>query len=293
MKLPAMDAVRSKRFGYLSTDQANIAIIMYDDSVPNRNGGDAWRVPRPVFVQSDGPVDFVDLVEDPQNYEKNNFSNSFWEEAAKIYRIVSPEYENTPEDTKFNAENAENEFETAFLNNIVGILNNNGVSSEIWNHVLEDAQWNRIEDNETGDVNLFGGEEEKTFADSEFKDNDYIPPIDQINEWGLYSYSWRHNGCAVDSLWVRFKTENGETREYPIIENLHGVSTVVSINPDFGSIDSNYVSESVLEALENKEPLQNGDSVENALVEMVQDIELSEKSQYFIQNATESTKITE
>lgn len=290
MNIPAMDAVRSKRFGYISTEEANIAITLYDDLVENRNFGGSWRVPKPVFIQTEEPVDVVEIVENADYYDKCNFSGGFWEEIAKIYRGVSEHYENP--DVDIIPRNGENDFEAMFISHTLNVLMNEGPTHELWNTVLSDAQFNRIEDNETGDVNLFGEDENRDFVESEFHSNDYIPNPEELEEWGLYSYSWRKDGCEVDSLWVRFRDKNG-VKEYPLIENLNGLTSIVSTEPDFGTVESNHISEKVQEALaEGRVLFEDGTDVEQALTETVDAVEnMSDKTSFFIENATESERV--
>lgn len=289
MMIPALDAVRSQRFGYLSTENADMAIVLYDDMVENRNHGKAWQVPKPVFLRTDEPTDLVTVAENAESIEKNNFSRGFWEEVAKIYRVLSPEYPEDGSETEVQPQSAENLFESQFINNIIHAVNNHGPSHELWESVLSDAQWNRIEDAETGDVSIFS-EDERTFEESLFDDVEYIPSVDEVQEWGLYSYSWRHEGKEVDSLWVRIRGENGNVKEFPLVENLNGLGSVVSTNPDFGGIESNHISQTLQQALESG--TTNGeDDVESKLAEVVHTTNLSDKTASYIQKATQSTDI--
>lgn len=288
MNIPAMDATRSKRFGYLSTDSANIATIMHDEKVPNRNHGEAWRVTQPVYIKTDNIVDVVSTFED-NKYTKNNFSIGFWNQVAKIYRVVSPNFEDTGENTEIKyKKNTKNSFEAHFLHNIVHTLNSCGPSSELWYTVLEDAQWNRIEDSETGDINLFG-DDNRTFKESSFKDVEYIPSVNQVDEWGLYCYSIDYQEQKMNSLWIRMKDNSGDVVEYPLIED-NEMGAIVSIKPDFGSLESNHISKEAQEALENQ--FIGGESnSEERLTDLIGNMDLCSKTEYVINNATESTDI--
>lgn len=288
MMIPAMDAVRSKRFGYIKTEDVQIAIILHDKDVENRNHGEAWQRPSPIFVKGDSSVDVTSIVENAEDYEKKSFSNGFWEETAKVYRIVSPDYEDSGEDTEIDYDRLDNEFEVDFLSNIVHVLNNEGVSHQIWSNVLEDAQWNRIDDCETGDVNLFD-DEQRSFAESNFEGTEYVPNPEEVEQWGLYAYNWEFEGRNVESLWVRFKGSNGTVKEYPLVESLDGLGSIVSTDPDFGSIESNHISESLQKALENMGSMD--DEVDNRMVSAVQSASLSDTTADYISRATESEKI--
>lgn len=286
--IPAMDAVRSKRFGYIDSSDLRIAVILHDKDVENRNNGDAWQRPCPVFIEGESSVDISEVVENAEEYEKKNFSSEFWNEAAKVYRIVSPDYDEDGSESEVNYDNIENEFEVNFLLNIVHILNEEGASHQIWHTVLEDAQWNRIEDCETGDVELFG-DRHKTFTESNFKGTQYIPEPEEVKDWGLYAYNWTYDEQEVESLWVRFKGSNGNVKEYPLVESLDGLGSVVSTDPDFGTIESNHISKSVQKALEN------GGSVDSEkelrLIQSVNSADLSDTTSKYLDKATESQDI--
>lgn len=288
MMIPAMDAVRSKRFGYIETEDVQIAIILHDKDVENRNHGEAWQRPSPIFVKGDSSVDVASIVENAEDYEKKFFSNGFWEETAKVYRIVSTDYEDSGEDTEIDYDRLGNEFEVDFLSNIVHVLNNEGVSHQIWSNVLEDAQWNRIDDCETGDVNLFG-DEQGSFVESNFEGTEYVPDPEEVEKWGLYAYNWEFEGRNVESLWVRFTGTNGTVKEYPLVESLDGLGSIVSTDPDFGSIESNHISESLQKALENIGTME--DEVDNRMVSAVQSASLSDTTADYISRATESEEI--
>lgn len=223
----------------------------------------------------------MNVAENAESIEKNNFSQSFWEEVAKIYRVLSPEYPQNGFDTEVQPQNAENQFEAQFINNIIYAVNNHGSSHELWKSVLLDAQWNRIEDAETGDFSIFS-EDERTFEESVFDDVESIPSVDEVQEWGLYSYSWRHEGKEVDSLWVRILGENGNVKEFPLVENLNGFGSVVSTNPEFGGIESDHISQTLQKALESG--TTNGEDV-------VHTTNLSDKTASYTQKATQSTDI--
>lgn len=286
--IPAMDAVRSKRFGYIETDDVQITIILHDKDVENRNHGEAWQRPSPIFVKGDSSVDVASIVENAEDYDKESFSNGFWEETAKVYRIVSPDYEDSGEDTRIDYDRLDNKFEVEFLSNIVHVLNNEGVSHQIWSNVLEDAQWNRIDDCETGDVNLFG-DEQGSFVESNFESTEYVPNPEEVEKWGLYAYNWEFEGRNVESLWVRFKGTNGTVKVYPLVESLDGLGSIVSTDPDFGSIESNHISESLQKALENIGTME--DEVDNRMVSAVQSASLSDTTADYIGRATESEEI--
>lgn len=291
MNIPAMDATRSKRFGYLSTESANIATIMHDEKVPNRNHGEAWRVTQPVYIKTktNSIIDVVSEFEDNE-YTKKNFSMGFWNEVAKIYRVVSSGFEEKGKniDIKYN-ESTKNSFEAHFLQNIVHTLSSCGLSSELWSTVLEDAQWNRIEDPETGDINLFG-DDNRTFKESNFKTVEYIPSVSQVDEWGLYCYSMDYENQRTNSLWIRMRNNTGDVAEYPLIED-NEIGSIVSIEPDFGEIESNHISKEAQEALEDQ-TIGGESNFEERLTDLIQRIDLCSKTEYVIGNATESTEIT-
>lgn len=289
MNIPAMDAVRSKRFGYISSDKATVATILYDELVDNRNFGDDWRISRPVFLRTNEPTDVAKFVENAEEHRKNNFSDGFWEEIAKLYRAISEHYENG-EDVEIVPKNGANEFEAMFISNTLNVVLNEGPSHDLWHTVIEESQWSRVDDAETGDVNILGKEGDRSFKKSRFKDQEYIPQPENMDSWGLYSYSWRHEGKEVDSLWLRFRLGD-EIKEYPLIESSNGLCSIVSVEPDFGSIESNHISEEVQTALSNSEILKTGTGVEESLTEVVNSVEACNKTRYFIDNAQDSTEV--
>ena len=61
----------------------------------------------------------MEVVENTEKYEKKRFSNDFWAEAAKVYRIVSPDYDADGSELEVDYDNLQNEFELDFLSNIV------------------------------------------------------------------------------------------------------------------------------------------------------------------------------
>lgn len=286
--IPAMDAVRSKRFGYIETDNIKIAIILYDQDVENRNNGEAWQRPHPVFVKGDSPVDVSEVVENTEKYESKSFSQAFWTEAAKVYRIISSDYEEDGSRSEINYDKLQNEFEVEFLSNIIHILNNEGASHQIWNTVLEDAQWNRIDECETGDVELFG-DSNKSFSESNFVGTKYVPDPDNVEEWGLYAYNLTHEERELVSIWVRFKGSNGTVKEYPLIESLDGLGSIVSTDPDFGTIESNHISNSLQTALESVGSVD--DEEDSRILKSVKSANLSSTTAKYLDNATESQKI--
>lgn len=288
MNIPAMDAARSKRFGYISTESANIATVMHDEKVPNRNMGEAWRSTRPVYIKTNGIVDVVAEFEN-NNYTKNNFSTGFWNEVAKVYRIVSPDFEDDGENAEIEYDdNTDNDFEARFLQNIVHTLSTCGSSSELWSSVLQDAQFNRIENSGAGNVNIFG-EDDICFKESEFNGVEYIPSVEQIDKWGLYCYNAEYDGEKMNSLWIRMKNSKGDILEYPLIEN-NKIGAIVSIVPEFGSLGSDYISKDAQIALENQD-VGGVSNHEERLTDQVRDIDLNNKTKYVIENATESTNI--
>lgn len=289
MNIPAMDAVRSKRFGYISSDKATVATILHDELVGNRNFGGDWRISRPVFLRTSEPADIVRLIENAEEHRKNNFSDSFWEEIAKLYRAISEHYEGG-EDVEIIPQNGANEFEAMFISNTLNVVLNEGPSHDLWHTVIEESQWSRVDDAETGDVNVLGEDGDRSFEQSKFEDQKYIPQSDDMDSWGLYSYSWRHEGKEVDSLWIRFRSGD-EIKEYPLIESSNGLCSIVSVEPDFGSIESDHISDEVQTALSNSEVLETGTSVEQSLTEMVKSVETCDKTQYFIDNARNSTEV--
>lgn len=289
MMIPALDAVRSQRFGYLSTERADMAIVLYDKKVGNRNHGEDWQIPKPVFLRTHEPTDLVTIVENAESVEKNNFSQGFWEQVAKIYRVLSPEYSEDGSDTEVQPQNAENQFETQFVNNIIHTVNNYGPSHELWESVLSDAQWNRIQDAETGDVSIFS-EDERTFKESVFTNVDYIPSIDEVQGWGLYSYSWRHEGKEVDSLWVRIQGDNGNIKEFPLVENLNGLGSIVSTNPDFGGIESNHISRPLQQCLTSS-TVGGETQMEEDLSQAVKSASLSDKTRQYVSRAVDSSTV--
>jgi hypothetical protein len=281
MMIPAMDAVRSNRFGYVSTDSTNVAVIMHDEEVPNRNHGQAWRITRPVCIQTSDNVDIVNVIENA-DYEKNNFSSDFWEEAARIYRVVSDEYDEDT-DTDINCENPDSSFETDFLYNIIHTLNNCGASTDLWGKVLRDAQYHKIEDSKIdGSID----ENEQEFSESSFDAVNYIPEIYEIYNWGLYCYSIHNEDIEMDTLWLRIEDETGDIKEFPIIEN-NGKGSIVSINPKFGSVDSNHLSNEAQESLE-EQIIAGETDIERSLTKMVKNTELSDKTEKLVDNATQS-----
>lgn len=289
MNIPAMDAVRSKRFGYISSEKATVATILHDELVENRNFGEQWRVTRPVFLRTTEPTDMVKFVENTEEHQKNNFSESFWEEIAKLYRAISDGYDEG-EDTEIVPQNGENHFESMFISNTLNVVLNEGSSRDLWYTVIEESQWNRIEDCETGNINIFGEDDRRTFEESKFENSEYIPSPESVDNWGLYNYSWRHEGNEVDSLWVRFRVDK-TVKEYPLVENSNGLCSVVSVDPDFGSISSDHIEPKVQNALENGSILEQDTDVNRSLTEMVKSVESSDRTEYFIQNATDSNKI--
>lgn len=276
-----MDAVRSNRFGFLSTDSANVAVVMHDEEVPNRNRGEAWRITRPVYLQTGDNVDIVNVIENA-DYEKNDFSSEFWEEAARIYRVMSGEYEEDT-DTDIKCEKPDSSFETKFLYNIIHTLNTCGASTDLWSKVLRNAQYYEIEDSK---ISSSIDEKENKFSESSFESVNYIPEIDEIYNWGLYCYSIHNSDIEMDTLWLRIEDETGEIKEFPIVEN-NCKGSIVSINPDFGSVDSNHLSDKVQECLE-KEMIGGESDVEKSLTKMVKNADLSDKTEKFIKNATDS-----
>lgn len=171
-----------------------------------------------------------------------------------------------------------------FLNNIIAIFNQgNGFTQDIYSHVLSDAEWNRIEDCKTGDVSLFG-DEENTFEESTFTTQNYLPSMEDVDEWGLYDYSFTSEFANTTSLWVRIK-KGDNIQEFPLVYDTDESLVVVSSNPDFGDVQSNHITEEIQEAFESSE-------VVDSMTNMIAFTELSSEVEQYISNATESTDIT-
>lgn len=297
MQIPAMDAVESKRVGILQGDDFDLAAIMHDMSVPERNNGKFFRTARPVCIHTTEPVSLEHIFNTASEYNQHNFSEEFWQEADKTYRSVSNEYE-LEEDEEFNFERCmqkgrTGQFEAHFLSNIHHILVSESTTHEIWSNFLEDARWNRVEDCETGDVDisLYGDRDDTTFTESDFSEQLYLPSDSQVEHWGLYNYNHEGDGFDMYSLWYRFKTSGGSIEEVPLIDYTGDRVSVLSSDPDFGSLQDNHITEDLAMALEDREVRDDLSRLDKRLVEAVQNIEVGERTQEILDSATVATPV--
>lgn len=298
MQIPAMDAVESKRVGILQGDNFDLAAIMHDMSVPERNNGRFFRTARPVAIRTSEPVSLEHIFNTAEAHDQYNFSEEFWQEADKTYRAVSPDHE-FGEDEEFDfgrcmGTDRVGDFEAHFLSNIHHILANQGPSHEIWSNFLEDARWNRVEDSEMGDVDvtLYGDRKDKTFTESDFSEQLYLPSESQVDRWGLYNYNHEGDGFDMYSIWYRFQTSGGSVSEVPLIDYTGNRASVMSSDPDFGGIEDHHISEELAMALEDREVRDDLSRLDTRLVEAIQDMAVGERTQEILDSATVATPVT-
>lgn len=297
MQIPAMDAVESKRVGILQGDEFDLAAIMHDMSVPERNNGRFFRTSRPVGIRTQEPVSIEHIFNTAQKYDQYNFSQSFWQEADKMYRAVSQHHEfNEEEEFDFRRcmqTGQAGEFEAFFLSNINHILSTQGASHEIWSDFLEDARWNRVEDSEIGDtVSIYGEQDDTTFTESDFSEQLYLPSDTQVERWGLYNYHHDGDGFDMFSLWYRFQTGGDSIKEVPLIDYTGGRASILSSDPDFGDINDNHITDDLAMALEDQEVRDDLSRLDTRLVEAIQNIEIGERTQEILDSATVATPVT-
>lgn len=279
MMIPAMDAVTAERIGYLTNDGVQIAAVMYDEAVEERNNGSAWKKSRPMSIVTEGPVDITSIIQDPTEFNKHNFSQEFWEECAKVYRFAS-QHEEQEENEEIIFENIPSDFEVKFLNSIIGVCERGeGFTHDVWNNIIQDSEWEHIEDNKTGDVTLTE-ESDREFKESTFTDQNYIPDPSEVDEWGLYDYSYSNEHIDSHTIWVRLKQAD-DIVEYPLVYDTDGCMFIVSSSPDFGAFCSNHISPDVQEALEKSQVIDD-------LTKCVSDTKLCSKTEKYILNATDS-----
>ena len=62
MLIPAMDAVQSSRVGVIGGEGYNIAAVLHDQKVPERNHGGAWKQARLLAYRADTPICFESVI---------------------------------------------------------------------------------------------------------------------------------------------------------------------------------------------------------------------------------------
>lgn len=282
MMIPAMDAVVAKRVGYISNNNVQMATVMHDESVKERNNGGAWKNARPMAIVTDEPVDLAAVFQNVTDYTQNNFSPEFWEECAKVYRQTST-YEEGESNPVIDYPSIESDFEVKFLSSIIEVCERGeGFTHDVWSNIIQDSEWSHIEDNKTGDVNLYS-EQEKTFEESVFTNQKYIPDPSEVDEWGLYDYSLTTENIDSQTIWVRFKF-NDNIVEHPLVYDTDSRMFILSSSPDFGGMNSSHISDDVQKALENG-------VTRCRLTNMINETELCSKTKKYIRNATDSQPV--
>lgn len=286
MMIPAMDAVNSKRLGILTTDTATIIGEFHDTDQPLENHGDAWQLSRPHYIISTAPTSIEHIFETAHTHTRHKLSDAFWTEADRLNRIIDPD-EESPENTDFDFDSL-SDTEDTFLKHIIGCQNREDLPYTIYQKYIQEATWNRVEDARTGDVELV---ETQSFMESNLQHQQYLPDPDTVTEWGLYDYSTIGEESEFTSLWIRIR--EGETaHELPLINHTHGVGTIVDSDVDFGGVTSEHLSETMQEAIENRTSSAVSGLSETLVSDVCSIDDLGTHTQYFLDHATDSAKIT-
>lgn len=282
-QIPAIDAVNSARRGIIDGDGFVMVARMHDESIPNKNNGSAFKQTIPLVIETNGPICIETVFNTTSEFELRNLSDDFWEEADLMYRDFSPNG-TVEKGEDYNIEDLPH-IEQEVLMNIHSVAERgNQISREATNEILRAAS------RELKDMDFLPDESGREFTEGTYTNNQpYLPDIDSLSRWGLYTYNWdtdRLNSC---SLWVRYETQAGEVKEAPLLYNTDGISVLVSMDVEFGHVGEAYADEALLKAL-------NGDDVEltgfnKQLYQMAQNLSLGPKTEDFLNNVEDSEEI--
>lgn len=282
MNIPALDAIRSERYGFITGSNYTILAKLHDQ---NENGSlvGSFSDATPIWYKSDGAIVFESAMS-PSEENCEEISYKLSEIFNRFHAWSSPNRENYGENTQLDSLD---EHEMHCANQLYQVYFENQNHTHEILRLFENEGYKEF--NTQPDLLKSGSD--TSFTSADFSDQQYIPT--DVESWGLYTY-YSHPGSIATGLWLRFKTLSGSVREIPLVTYTGSdVNCVVDKDPSFGTAEDDSISDELATAIENEcDSNVTLNEYEQILFDTIQDNYIPEKTSLFIQNATQSNVLT-